>query len=114
MQLRNPRAQPVGAAVGIAVQLRARPLDRGDSSGERAVDSFVRRELDDAVEAELALHLLDRFAGLVRDERRQRRPQEAVVGHSLADSADFFRQTKSAVPAVAAAMVARADLFNPA
>ena len=34
--------------------------------------TFVRRELDDALEPELALDLLDRFSGLVRNQPRER------------------------------------------
>src|SRR5690349_7206752 len=72
--------QRVHAAVGVAVELAHRPLDRLDRRRERRERALVRRELHDAVEAELALHLLDGLAGLVRDEIGDRAPEE--LAHS--------------------------------
>src|SRR5262245_6290415 len=60
--------QAVGAAVRVAVQLGRAASDRLERRWKRTEWAFVRRELDDPLEPELALHLLDRFAGLVRDE----------------------------------------------
>ena len=105
--------QLVDAAVGVTVQAACSAFDRLDRSRERRIGAFVGSELDDARETELALHLLDRLAGLVRDERRQRRPQEAVFRHSAALPFDFLRQNMTAPP-VAAAIVAIADLLRPA
>ena len=73
----QPAAQPVRTAVGVAVQLGSRTLHRGERLGKRAERSLVGRELHDPVEAELALHLLDRLARLVRDQPRERGPDEA-------------------------------------
>ena len=62
-------AQAVRAAVRVAVQARRRSAaDRLERLRERAERPFVRGELDDALEPELALHLLDRLARLVRDD----------------------------------------------
>src|SRR5205823_10921777 len=72
------RPEPVGAAVRVAVQLGRAPLDRLARFRERPERAFVRGELDDSVEPELALHLLDRLARLVRNEVVDRRREEAV------------------------------------
>ena len=59
--------QAVGAAVRVAVQL---PLDAraiaSSAAGNGGNGPFVRGELDDALEPELALDVLDRLARLVR------------------------------------------------
>ena len=60
--------QPVGAAVRVAVQLAGAARDRLERRGKRPERALVRRELDDALEPELALHLLDGLARLVRAE----------------------------------------------
>src|SRR5205807_5803910 len=70
------RPQPVGAAVGVAVQLPRRALHRGERLWERAQRSLVRGELDDTFEPELPLNLLDRLARLVRNQARERGPDE--------------------------------------
>ena len=88
---RERSPQPVRASVGIAVQLRRDTCHRLQRLGEGTVGPFVRRELDDARKPELALHFLDRLAGLVRNERRQLLPQEAVLRHSAVVRA-FLRQ----------------------
>ena len=74
--------EPDVAAVGIAVELASRSFDRFDRSRERRKRPFVRRELDDPLEAELALHVLDRLAGLVR--RRCPSTTGRISGLSLA------------------------------
>ncbi len=61
-----------GAAVRIAIELERRPRDRFLRIRKRPVRPLVGGELDDALEAELALHLLDRLARLVRDEPGER------------------------------------------
>ena len=78
VQLCERRAEPPGAAVGIAVQAARLPLDRLQRRRERPERPLVRRELDDALEAELALHLLDRLSGLVWHEILHRRLEERV------------------------------------
>src|SRR5262249_15481307 len=96
--LRERRAQPPGAAVGVAVQL-------GDAAGERverrrkgAERALVRGELDAALETELALHLLDRLARLVRNEALHGGPEEALCdardgrGHGPDCSRLLFRR----------------------
>ena len=61
-------AETEGAAVRIAVQFPCRALDRLEGGRQRPPRALVRRELDDALQAELALELLDRLAWLVRHE----------------------------------------------
>src|SRR5204863_7444698 len=75
------RPQPVGAAVGVTVEVGRRPLERLERRRQRRERALVRRELDDAVDPELALHLLDRLPGLVRDERVDGGAEEAGHGH---------------------------------
>src|SRR5207247_390377 len=70
--------QAVGTAVGVAVQLAGAALDRLARLRQRAEGALVRRQLDDALEPELALDLLDRLARLVRDEIVEGRLEEAV------------------------------------
>jgi hypothetical protein len=72
-------ADSVCAAVGIAVQLERRTLERLESCRERPVRTFVRRQLDDALEPELSLDLLDRLPRLIRDEPGERRAEKALV-----------------------------------
>ena len=69
---RERLTEPVRAAVRVAVQLERGTRDRLLRARERAVRALVRRELDDALEAQLALDLLDRLPRLVRDEPRER------------------------------------------
>ena len=68
-----------GAAVRVAVELERRARDRLLRLREGTVRPLVRGELDDALEAELALHLLDRLARLVRNEPRERRADQRRV-----------------------------------
>ena len=75
---RERRAQAIGAAVGVAVQLVGATLDRLARPRERPERPFVRRQLDDALEPELALDLLDRLPRLVRDEVVDGGLEEAV------------------------------------
>ena len=75
--------QAVDAPVGIAVELASRlchRLERGREGRERPL---VRSELDDPVEAELALHVLDGPARLVRRQLVDRGSEEARarLGH---------------------------------
>ena len=65
--LRERVAQAVRAAVGIAVQLGGARSHRLERCGKRAERPFVRRQLDDPLEPELALDLFDRLARLVGD-----------------------------------------------
>src|SRR5205085_8297419 len=106
------RAQSVRAAVGIPVEVACGSFHCFESGRKRPERSLVRRELDDTLQAELALDFLHRLARLVRNEFRQRRADEAAVGHSVF-LPDFFRQKKS-VPPIVARSVAIADLFSPA
>ena len=73
------RVQPVRAAVRVAVQLARRARHRLERGRERPERPLVRRELDDALEPELALHVLDRLPRLVRRQRVDARPEERVV-----------------------------------
>jgi Lon protease-like protein len=79
--------EPIGAAVGIAVQLGRPPGDRLEGLGERPELALVGGELDDAVEAKFALDLLDRLPGLVRDQRAEGGTEEGLVGDGLIFSA---------------------------
>src|SRR5262245_12760270 len=97
MPLGERRAQGVHAAVGITVELACGPLDRFDGSRERREPSLVRRDLDATLEAELALHLLDGLARLVRDEVGDRSPKE--LRHSSLPR--VFRQKRRTPPTAA-------------
>src|SRR5204862_1088807 len=68
VQLGERRPHAVRAAVGIAVQLLDAAGKRLAGRGEGPEGPLVRRELDDALEPELALDLFDRLPGLVRNE----------------------------------------------
>ena len=72
--VRERADQQIGAPVRVVVQLGQAALDRLDCLRERPEVALVGAELDDAVEAELALDLLDRLAGLVGDEAVERGP----------------------------------------
>ena len=73
------RAQPPGAAVRVAVQLaRRRAASASSAAGNGPNGPSFDASLTTALEPELALHLLDRLAGLVRDEPLDGRPEEAV------------------------------------
>ncbi len=78
--LRKRLGQPVRPAVGVAVQLADRALERLDRGRKGAELPFVRGELDDPLEPELALDLLDRLPRLVRNEPRDRGTKEVAVG----------------------------------
>ena len=68
MALGECRAEPVAAAVGVAVQL-GRGLREGvERLRERAERALVGRELDHPLEAELPLDLLDRLPRLIGDD----------------------------------------------
>src|SRR5581483_10026272 len=75
-------AQLPGSSVRVAVQVGDAALERLERRRKRPERPLVRRELDTALEPELALHLLDRLAGLVRHEVANRRPEEAVCDPS--------------------------------
>src|SRR5262249_1149495 len=77
VQLRQAGTQPVTASVRVAVEVRDAGAKHLERCWKRAEWAFVRRELDDPLETELALHLLDRLARLVRDERCQRLSQKS-------------------------------------
>jgi hypothetical protein len=83
--------QPVGAAVGIAVQLLRFAGQRLQRRGKGAERPLVRSKLDDALEPELALNLLDRLSGLVRDEVAYRRLEERIGDLGEAHAADSNR-----------------------
>ena len=68
MALGERAAKVERAAVGIAVEPAGAPLHRLQRGRERAPRALVRRELDDAIEAELALDLLLRLPRLVRNQ----------------------------------------------
>jgi hypothetical protein len=78
---RERLAEAVGASVRVAVQLGDPTLQRLSRPGERPELALVRGELHDTVEAELALHLLDGFSGLVRNEVCDRGAEE-LFGHA--------------------------------
>jgi hypothetical protein len=67
MALGEHDAKPPTAAVGISIQLAACALERLERRRERPERALVRRELDDPLQAELALYLLDRLPRLVRN-----------------------------------------------
>src|SRR3712207_7766015 len=73
---REGGVQPVRAAVRVPVQLGSRPRELRQGLRERLERALVRRELDHALEPELALDLLDRLPGLVRDEVVEARPDQ--------------------------------------
>ena len=72
------RAQPVGAAVRVAVELLDLAPQRLERLRERPERPLVRRELDHPLEPELALHLLDRLPRLVRNEIPDGRLEERI------------------------------------
>src|SRR6185436_12850510 len=76
--------QPPGATVGVPVQLGGRPCDRLLGGAERPERPFVRRQLDDPLEPELALDLLDRLPRLVRHEPVENRADRRSAGPGLA------------------------------
>src|SRR6202023_626115 len=63
---RKRRPQRPRTTVRIAVQIACGALDRLERGGKGRKWSFIRRELDHAVESKLALELLDRLPRLVR------------------------------------------------
>src|SRR5256885_3986758 len=71
------RTKPVSPTVRIAVQLTRRALQRLERLWKRPEGSLVRRELDDALEPQLALDLFDRLPRLVRDDVLERGPEQA-------------------------------------
>jgi hypothetical protein len=76
--LREGPAQAVRAAVRVPVELGRTARDRLEGLREGSERPLVRGQLDDALKAELALHLLDRLPRLVRDEVAHRRLEERV------------------------------------
>src|SRR5581483_3501712 len=97
------RPERVGASVGIAVQLEREALHRLERRRERRERPLVRRELDDALEAELPLDLLDRLAGLIRDE-----PGDRLAEAARHSSPPRLRRQKKSTPAIAATIPAAA------
>ncbi len=83
------------AAVGVAVERRGAPLERLERRRERAPRPLVRGELDDALEPELALHLLLRLPRLVRDEPVEGGAEEAHRGTTRRRAAPARRRPSS-------------------
>jgi ATP-dependent Lon protease len=81
------RPEAVGTAVWIAVELGGPSRDRLERLGKGPELALVRCELDDPVEAELALDLFDRLPGLIRDQRAEGGTEERVAGDGLIFSA---------------------------
>ena len=99
--LRERGAEPVRAAVGVAVELSGAALDRLARLRERAERPLVGGELDHALEPELALNLLDGLARLVGNEVLYGRREEAVrdlrkrAGHGSDSSAGLRSRAAS-------------------
>ncbi len=93
---RGPEA--VSAAVGVTVQIGRGARDRFEGGRERAERPFVRGELDNPVEPELALDLLHGLTGLVGHEVANRGSEEAVgdVGETLFARAGHSPQSTAA------------------
>src|SRR5581483_2173839 len=72
--------QPVRAAVRVPVQALGRAGERLASGRERPERALVRGELDHALEPELALHVLDGLAGLIRRQGFDAGPEEGHAG----------------------------------
>ena len=73
------RAQPVGARVGVAVEIVGLGLENLAGNREGPEGTLVGGKLGDTGYPELALDLLDRLAGFVRCDRLQGGPDEAPV-----------------------------------
>ena len=106
VQLGQGGPQRVRRPVRVAVQLPREPLDRLDGGRERRERAFVRGELDDSREPQLALHLLDGLAGLVRDDVRDRAAEQPVAHPALLSPPRFLRQKNTAPPTAASAPAA--------
>src|SRR4029450_10196434 len=83
---RELRAQGEARAVRIAVDVLERAAYRFERERRRPERILVRCELDHAGEPELALELLDRFARLVRLERRDPRLHAVAQAHDPGSS----------------------------
>ena len=94
------RPERPDAAVRVAVQVVRDALDRLERRLERRKRPFVRRELDDPLEPELALHLFDRLAWLVGNELGDRAAKGSLP-HAV--SLRLWRQKKTAPPSAASA-----------
>ena len=86
-------AKVESAAVGVAVEPAGAPLHRLQGGRERAPRALVRRELDDAIEAELALDLLLRLPRLVRNEAVQGGAEEASRPDQFSEPAAAGRRS---------------------
>ena len=75
--LRDRVAQVERAAVGVAVERAGAVFERLERGRERAPRAFVRGQLDDPREPELALHFFLRLPRLVRNEAVEGRTEEA-------------------------------------
>ena len=78
MMRRDFRPQLVTRAVGVAIQLGQRRLNRLDRARRRPERILVRRQLDGIDDSELALQLLDRLARLVGSKRGDGREYEIL------------------------------------
>ncbi len=104
------------AAVGIAIQPSCAPLHGLERGRERAPGTFVRSELDDALEPELALQLLLGLSRLVRNQAVEGRAEECHGGPSFRTPGGWSlellrRQNHSTLP-TAARPAAIAPLFG--
>src|SRR6266566_5231863 len=81
------------------------PLERLERDRKWPEGALVRRELDDPLEAELALHRFDRPPRLVRNELGDRAAKERRAAHSVGvvPSELFLRQNINPAPAAATA-----------
>jgi hypothetical protein len=79
--LRQPGAQREAGAVGVAMHAAERIAQRGHRLRRGAEGALVRGQLDRALDAELALELLERLARLVRSERADVRLHQVGQRH---------------------------------
>src|SRR5918994_50401 len=111
-------AEVEGAAVGVAVEGTGAPLERLDRGRQRSPRPLVRRELDDPVEPELALHLFLGLPGLVRTEAVERGAEQAHPQAAYepagggSSSSELLRRLNQSRPPRAATIVAIAPLFG--
>src|SRR5262249_14272261 len=107
----------VRAAVGVAVQLVLGALERLERRRKRPEGTLVRRELDHPLQAQLALHLLDRLPRLVRDELGDRPAKERPLAHSSGGGPSPFElavalRTSNAPPVAVTTAARTAGLFG--
>src|SRR5205085_12430955 len=73
--------EAIDAAVRVAVELAGGPLHRLEGGRKGRERALVGGELDDPLEAELALDVLDRLPRLVRRQLLDRRTEAWRTGH---------------------------------